>query len=170
MGLFDFFRKKKDVRRMSIFDNELYPYSVADFDNHRKLFATLTFEQKCSLVYPIGCFYKTFMIEGTWQFEESADLCSQRENLLGISFDEAGEALRNHDGLLEALMSIEDKQIIDILLQDMKYLFRILVNMNLVLANGAENNQLAIQSLYSLFLPLGYDAKQVCDRREFTMF
>ena len=172
MGLFDFFKKKKKkvVYRISIFDDETYPYSRQDFENHRRLFDSLTYEQKCAMLYPIGFFYKTFMLEETWQFAEGKDLCAQREVLLGISFDEARETLMNLDDILNALISIENKEITDILLRDMKFLLVQLVGLNLRLADGAEVNQLAIEFLYSLFLPLGYDAKQVYNARDFIMF
>jgi hypothetical protein len=171
MGFFDFFKKKREVYHISVFDNEWYPYSPADFENHGRLFANLTFEQKCALVYPIGCFYKTFIPEATGEWEESADLCAQRERLLGVTFDEAGQTLCNHDGLLAALTSIENRQITDILLQDMKFLLKTVVYMNVRYADGAENNKLAVESLLSIFIPIGYAVKDVYDnKRDFVMY
>ena len=170
MGLFDFFRKKKAANKLSIFDDEDFLYSADVIKEQNATYHTLSDSEKAAILIIMGSFRQVFILENTYQREYIDDLVSIREEAMNMTYCDAQKLIMNGEDALRQLSNIKNKNNLDYLLQDMKYMLKKLVSLSIRFRDGAEVNRNAINTLYNIFMPLGYEKHKIHDPREYMMF
>lgn len=163
MSIFNIFRKKKKQdTEVTIDIEELYengyPFQRHDLEKHAILYSTL------------DMFAKSYIIADSDWGEIAKGLLKIKSEVLGITSDAAWKYVQSAEDVYKLLSSIEDRRILDVLLADMKFLLKIVVNLTIRYKDGAEVNRNAINALYGIFIPLGYSKLTVFDQRDFMMF
>lgn len=172
MGIFDLFKKRKNSVKtdITVFDDELYMYTPSDFEKQKMLFEKLNAMQKSACLVVLGVFGKMFILENTYQREYSDSLINLRSNMLGITYDSALNEIGNIQNIHDILLTIDNKEITDILLYDVKYLFKLLISLTIRYRDGVEINHKAINYMCGIFVPIGYNEKEVYNHNDYLMF
>ena len=170
MGIFDIFRKKQTEEKLSVFDDERYVYALSDFEKQQLLMDQLTEMQKSALLVVLGVFVTTLIKENTYQREYADSLLNHRIKMLGLTYESAVKNVDSSDKIHDVLITIGNRQIIDILLNDLKYLLKLLVPLTMKYRDGVKINQTAISYMYGIFVPIGYTKAEVYDHKDFLMY
>ncbi len=175
MSLFDFFkRRKKQVTEVIVDIEELYengyPFQHHDIEEHASLYSKLDNNQRGVILVTMDMFAKSYIIADSDWGDLAKGLLKIKSEILGITPDDAWKYVKSGDDVHRLLCSIKDRKLLDILLSDMKFLLRIMVNLTMRYKDGAEVNRNAINALYGIFIPLGYSKSEVFNQRDFMMF
>ena len=175
MSVFNIFKreKKQDIEVYAdieeLYENG-YPFQQRDIVEHASLYSTLGNNQRGVILVTMEMFAKSFIPVDTEWRDFSKGLLKIKSEILGISPDDAWNYVQSPDDVNKLLSSIENRRILDILLSDMKFLLKIVVNSSLRNRNGAEVNRNAINALYGIFIPLGYSQLEIFNPKQFMMF
>ena len=115
----------------------------------------------------MNSFIQGYFIEDTYVRQLANSLLTLRKEMLDMSFDKANNLILRVEDLGKGLFSISSKTVLDHLLQDMKYLLKLLVSVTIRYQDGAKVNKEAINTLYGLFIPLGYEQLEVYNPMDF---
>lgn len=175
MSIFNIFRKKKKQdTEVTIDIEELYengyPFQRHDLEKHAILYSTLDNNLCGVILVTMDMFAKSYIIADSDWGEIAKGLLKIKSEVLGITSDAAWKYVQSAEDVYKLLSSIEDRRILDVLLADMKFLLKIVVNLTIRYKDGAEVNRNAINALYGIFIPLGYSKLTVFDQRDFMMF
>lgn len=175
MSIFNLFRKKKKqdtevtVDIEELYENG-YPFQQHDIEEHAKLYSTLNNNQRGVIFVTMDMFAKSYIIADSDWGGIAKGLLKIKSEILGITSEDAWKDVQSADDVYKLLSSIKDKRILDILLSDMKFLLKIVVNLTIRYKDGAEVNRNAINTLYGIFIPLGYSKLTIFNPRDFMMF
>lgn len=174
--MFNIFKKKKgDTRKkasdqsVTVFDDHNYHVSESDFFAQKDYYTSLNPLQKAAIIVAMGSFRQIFILKDTYQRDYVDSLMSLREKMLEMPYEKAKGLISGAKDITSGLSSIKDKRPIDCLLEDMKYMLRVLVVLSFRFRDGAEVNRMAVNTLYGIFLPLGYEKLKIHNPRDFMM-
>lgn len=140
-----------------------YQYDYEVLKSHYELYQSLNSRQRCAMLMTIHSFYVSFFLKDALV----ADFIKLKSEIMQESMINVTESFASGEELLDPLSSIKSKQVLDILLYDMKFLFNLLVQQNLMRSDGVEINKDAVNFLYGIFIPLGYSKENVHNLRQF---
>ena len=175
MSIFNMFRKKKKQdSEVTINIEELcenvHPFQRHDLEIHAKLYSTLDNNLRGVILVTMDMFAKLYIIADSDWRKIAKGLLKIKSEVLGITSDAVWKYVQSAEDVYKLLSSIEDRRILDVLLTDMKFLLRIVVNLAIRYKDRAELNRNAINALYGIFIPLGYSKLTVFDQKYFMMF
>ena len=86
-----------------------------------------------------------------------------------MPYEKAKDLISGAEDITSGLSSINDRRALDCLLEDMKYMLRVLVTLTIRFRDGADVNRMAVNTLYGIFIPLGYETLKIYNPRAFMM-
>ena len=175
MSLLDFFKKKKkQVTEVTVDIEELYengyPFQQHDIEEHASLYSKLDNNQRGVILVTMDMFAKSYIIADSDWGDLAKGLLKIKSDILGITTGDAWKYVQSAEDVHRLLCSIKDRKLLDILLLDMQFLLRMVVNLTMRYKDGVEVNRNAINALYGIFIPLGYSKSEVFNQGDFMMF
>lgn len=166
MGLFSWFKKNK-VKQDNLHDSS-ETYELAS--EQKDIYKDLSLKQKSAILVTMFSFVKIYIPEGTSVRNKWNNIMKQKELVLDINYTTAQNLIADVSILQKELLSVGKGVATDCMLFDMKSMLEDLVVLMMQYKNGADVNRKAVNTLYGIFIPLGYEKLEVHNPRDFMMF
>ncbi len=163
-------KRSKETLVPSIFEEDDFPYSISELEVHNSMYQSLNEEQKLSFYCVIDFFRRCFIPSDSIQGKQASELLVVLVRFLGINPVIAESKFSSPESLMSVLKTIDNPEVLQVLLNIIKYLLRQVVALSMLYRDGAEVNRKAVNFMYGLFMPLGFSEKQIYSPRDYMMF
>ena len=178
MSILDFFKRKNKAFKYEPSKKEIikeleengYPVSIGDGEWLHQLYSVLNDKQKSAIIMVMHSFCSSFIIRESGAGELADNLMKLKSEFVGVSVEQAQQAIGSPDILLNTLASINTRRVLDILLSEMQFLLELVVGLTIRYRDGADVNRQAVNALYGIFLPLGYRKEEIFKHERFLMY